>query len=95
MADAQNVNISLDTKSIEILRQVDAIHRDSLINVGLALVEKTGYFKTLAGINKSDDLGDIASLDVESTDNSGAPKTVEKSEKPDTPKKQAQTWDSF
>lgn len=96
MADAQNVNISLDAKSIDILRKVDAIHRDSLINVGLALVEKTGYFKTLAGVNNTEDLDDVASLDVESVDNTGAPKAVKKAEAvADAPKKPAQNWDSF
>lgn len=95
MSDAQNIGISLDAKSIGILKQVDAIHRDSLINVGLALVEKTGYFKTLAGVNDTDDLDDVASLDVavdETTKKATKKLAVEAK---DAPKKQSQSWDNF
>lgn len=95
MGEAQNIGISLDSKSIEILKKVDAIHRDSLINVGLALVEKTGYYKTLAGINSGEDLEDVASLDVDEikfTNKKTAKKQIEVKE---TPKKPTTTWDSF
>jgi hypothetical protein len=96
MAEAQNLGINLDSKSIDILKKVDAIHRDSLINVGLQLVAKTGYFKTLAGLNNTEDLDDVASLDI-LEDGASAPKKASKKavQEETKPKKPATTWDSF
>ena len=97
----KTVSINLDSKSIETLKKVDAIHRDSVINIGLALVEKTGYFKTLAGISDADtELDDVASLDIESDDDTPKkPKAkkggkASKEEAPATAKPK-QSWDSF
>ena len=98
MAEAQNLAINLDEASIDILRKVNKIHRDSLINVGLALVKQTGYYKTLAGIAEAETLDDVASLDIEPSGNkepktskaSGLQKKVD--EKPARP---VTTWDSF
>jgi len=100
MAEAQNLGINLDSKSIEILKKVDSIHRDSLINVGLALVSKTGYYKTLAGISETEDLDEVASLDViDDIDGSDSQKSSKKSKaKVDSapaPKKPTTSWDSF
>jgi len=98
MAEAQNLGINLDTKSIEILKAVDSIHRDSLINVGLSLVSKTGYYKTLTG-KVPDDLEDVASLDVIEDEDSqtSSTKAIKKSNKKDNsaPAKPAANWDSF
>ena len=95
MGESQNLNINLDIKSIDILRKVDAIHRDSLINVGLALVEKTGYFKTLAGLNDSAELEEIASFNVKLDigDNEKINKKTE--EIKSVNKKPTSNWDSF
>jgi len=100
MAEAQNLSINLDSKSIDILKKVDSIHRDSLINVGLALVAKTGYYQTLAGISEAEDLEDVASLDI--LDDDEAPTKTKKSSKKakaqeaEAPaKKPSTSWDSF
>jgi len=99
MAEAQNLGINLDSKSIEILKKVDSIHRDSLINVGLALVAKTGYYKTLAGISDAEDLEEVASLDVLDEDGDRPTKSYSKKENAkateEPVKKQATSWDTF
>jgi len=102
MADkAQNLGINLDQKSIDILKKVDSIHRDSLINVGLALVSKTGYYKTLAGLTNTqddEDLDEVASLDVldEDGDKPISKKTSKKTKEVEAPaKKPTTSWDSF
>ena len=59
---AKSVSIEFDEASLKILKDVDSIHRNSLINVGLALVKCTGYYKTLAGIGP-ETLEDVAGLD--------------------------------
>jgi len=98
MADkAQNLGINLDQKSIDILKKVDSIHRDSLINVGLALVSKTGYYKTLAGLTNTqddEDLDEVASLDV--LDEDGDKSISKKTKEVEAPaKKPTTSWDSF
>jgi hypothetical protein len=95
--EAKSLNINLDSKSIEILKGVDAIHRDSLINVGLALVEKTGYYKTLSGKNNTDILEDVVSLDAASLDGESSVTSTSKTTetKDEIPKSPATTWDSF
>ena len=99
MAEATNIGINLDESSIKILKKVDSIHRDSLINVGLALVAKTGYYKTLTGISDAEDLEDIASLDIlddEETPTKKVSKAAKsKKAEPEVAKKPATTWDSF
>lgn len=98
MVEAQNLGINLDSKSIEILKKVESLHRDSLINVAIALVEKTGYYRTLTGKNTEADLEDVVSLDVEDTDeDSGTTSKSKKSSKKATPEKKAPStsWDSF
>jgi len=94
MAEAQNIGINLDEKSIEILKKVDKIHRDSLINVGLALVQKTGYYKTLAGISEAEELEDVASLDI-IDEESDKPKSKVKNKVKDEVKKVSTSWDAF
>ena len=83
------VQIALDESSIEILKNVDKIHRDSVINIGLALVAKTGYYKTLTGINSSNDLTDIASLE----DLNATPIATTKPKEKET--KASSSWDNF
>jgi len=58
---AKNVNVSFDDNSQKILKEVDEIHRNSLINIGLALASRTEYYKTLTGVT-SDKLTAVASL---------------------------------
>ena len=94
---SKQVNITLDDKSIEILKSVDSIHRDSIINIGLALVKKTGYYKTLAGVLDNDaDLEDVASLDIEDSEEKTTKKTKKKADATEEkPKKATQSWDAF
>ena len=98
MAEAQNLGINLDTKSVEILKAVNSIHRDSLINVGLSLVSKTGYYKTLTG-KIPDNLEDVASLDIEEDEDGETtkikPSKKGKSKTADAPAKPSSSWDSF
>jgi len=98
MAEAQNLGINLDSRSIEILKKVESLHRDSLINVAIALVEKTGYYKTLTGKNSEADLEDVTSLDIE-TEEDGETTKIKPSKKgktkmADVPAKPS-SWDSF
>jgi len=58
---AKAVQVNFDDNSQSILKEVDAIHRDSLINMGLALVSRTEYYKTLTG-KINDDVSKVASL---------------------------------
>lgn len=93
MAD---VSVKLDDKSVQILKGVDTIHRDSIINVGLALVAKTGYYKTLTGKTEPDaDLDDVASLDIEDEGESSAPKKASKKTTAAPAAKPTSSWDSF
>ena len=85
---ANAVSIEFDQSSLDILKNVDGIHRNSLINVGLALVSKTGYYKTLAGIGPEllEDVAGLSDLDKvleETQEETSKPKS-----KPNT------NWDS-
>jgi len=84
---ATGVNIEFDEASLGILKKVDGIHRNSLINVGLALVSKTGYYKTLAGIGP-EELAEVAGL------NELDKVLEESSENPTETKKDSPTWGS-
>ena len=91
MDDIKTINIKLDEQSIEILKNVSPIHRDSVINIALSLVSKTGYYKTLTGKNQSDELDDTASLEIE--DNESSSKSSKKDEPAKT--KPVTSWDNF
>lgn len=55
-------SVNFDKNSTEILKRIEPIHRESLINLGLALISKTGYYKTLTG-DISETLENVTSLD--------------------------------
>jgi hypothetical protein len=77
--------IDLDEQSLKILKTVDPIHRYTLINMGLRLVQGTEFYKLLTGDIKGDDISEsITNLDINSSE---AP--IEE------PKKVNTTWDSF
>ncbi len=93
MEESKSVNVSLDKHSIEILKQVDNIHKSSLINLAISLISKTGYYKTLTG-NIGDSLESVTSLDsLDSlTENTTVVKIKDKEvEKP----KSKSSWDEF
>jgi hypothetical protein len=90
----KKVEITLDDNSVEILKKVDDIHRNSIVNVGLALVSKTGYYKTLTGKSEADDLEEIASLDIKDEEGETKTKSIKKKEaKPAA--KPTSSWDAF
>ena len=80
--------IQFDDKSIEILKQVDGVHRHSLVNVALAMISKTGYYKTLTGVVGTD-IDDIVGLESHDQDNVKVTKDEPKQET------KATSWDSF
>lgn len=92
------VTVTFDDNAQAILKDVDIVHRDSLINVGLALVAKTEYYKTLSGTSDAP-LVKVASLssldDLEAELEAEAPKETPK------PKSSAGSaggdtnWDNF
>jgi hypothetical protein len=87
------VQVTLDDSSVAVLKGVDKIHRDSIINVGLALVSKTGYYKTLSGKQDSDDLDDTASLEVQGQESDKDTSSKKKETSKSKPK--STSWDAF
>jgi len=83
---SKSLPIEFDDKSIEILKNVDSIHRNSLVNIALAAISKTHYYQTLTG-NIPDDQETVASLDA--LDNLVEKKEVKEVAKAST------TWDDF
>lgn len=83
--------VNFDENSKKILMGVDAIHRDSLINVALALVSKTSYYKTLTGVPPAElaQVADLSSLEDEISD-AKTTKVVKKEAK-----KAPTGWDDF
>ena len=91
---SKQVQVTLDEYSIGLLSSVDAIHRDSLINLGISMISKTGYYKTLTGKNDTEDLEDVVSLDgLEAKPKE--PKETNKEPEQEKPKKAVSNWDSF
>ena len=86
------MDVQFDENSKAILKKVDAIHRDSLINVALAIVANTGYYKTLTG-DAAKELAGVASLS--SLDELEAELDDIKPKQKATPKKAATNWDNF
>jgi len=103
MEETQTMGIKLDEKSIEILKKVDAVFRDSLLNIGLRMVEKTELFNTIVGATDTEvPVEDMASLDnLEDDNEEGNSKVSKKSknnkqEPKEEPKKKPTTsWDAF
>ena len=101
MSEQENkktVTISLDSKSIDILKKVDTIHRESMINLGLSLISKTGYYKTLTGdsedtLDKVTDLSILGTNSITNTSNIGTD-NVDVAKKT-TPVKPKTSWDDF
>jgi hypothetical protein len=87
------VQVTLDNNSVAVLKGVDNIHRDSIINVGLALVSKTGYYKTLSGKQESDNLDETASLEVQGQESDKVP--VPKNKETPKSKPKNTSWDAF
>lgn len=55
--------ITFDKKATKILNQIPALHRQSMVNLGLHMIAKTKYFKELAGLLEFDDSEDVINLD--------------------------------
>ena len=61
----KEVKIRLDEKSIEILNEIDPIHRESIVNFGIRLASETDYFKILKGEVESTE--NLVSINEEKT----------------------------
>jgi len=85
---SKSLPIEFDDKSIEILKNVDSVHRNSLVNVALAMISKTSYYKTLSG-ESSDDALEVASLGSLDDTPSDSPKIEAPKPTPST------TWDDL
>ena len=97
MSEGTNIGINLDAKSVDILRGVNASFRDTLVNIGLRMVENTELYLTLSGKSKNTDVENMVSLeqiDEENLEGSIGNSTPKKKEetKPEKPKT---SWDSF
>lgn len=58
---AKSTNVELDDKSLEVLKKVDALHRNALINLGIHMIAKTNYYRGLSG--DVDDVMAVVGLD--------------------------------
>jgi len=76
----KEVKIRLDEKSLEILKDINAIHRESIINFGIRLASKTEYFKILKG--EIEEAENLVSINEEKTKEKET--KVEEETKPDT-----------
>jgi hypothetical protein len=97
MEEVKTVNVTLDKNSISILKQVDNIHKSSLINLAISLISKTGYYKTLTG-DIGDSLESVTSLDtIGSTNTTPLTNTTGATGNTTTPKpeKKKGSWDDF
>jgi len=68
----KEVKIKLDDKSIEILKEVEAIHRDSLINFSIRLLEQHPHYKIIKGeiedlekLNNIENIKDIPNSNIQ------------------------------
>lgn len=85
-------SVNFDKNSTAILKQVDPIHRESVINLGIALVSKTEYFKTISG-EGSDNIEDVVSLNALGINTPTSTTVVE--EKPAKKAVSPVDWDAF
>ena len=61
----KEVKIKLDDKSLEILKEIDTIHRESIINFGLRLASQTEYFKILKGEIEKIEIEEVSNISTE------------------------------
>ena len=59
----KEVKIRLDDKSVEILKEVEAIHRDSLINFAIRLLEGHPHYKIIKG-EVIEDIKEVLEIDT-------------------------------
>jgi hypothetical protein len=97
--NSKKIEVTLDSRSIEVLKKVDPLHRDSVINVALQLIKNTGYYKTLAGTNSTSELDDVVSLDnlddLDKSSKTSSNKTVKETTETSKPKPKSTSWDAF
>jgi len=83
--------INFDERSKEILREVDEIHRQSLINVAIHMIAKTGYYKSLTGKDETlEDITDLAAA-IGETEVKKATEELKPKEQP----KSTVSWNDF
>ena len=98
MSEPKSITIKIDPSSINILKKVDPLHRESLINLGISLISKTGYYKTLSGENQDlldsiVDLGELDNTNITTTNHT----TFDTKPAIKAPEilKQTKSWDDF
>jgi len=97
--EEKQLPITFDENSLKIIKAVPSVHRHSLINVALSLVQQTGYYKTLTGVTE-DNTGNLESiLDLSMNDTiSNDSKTSEVTAVTQTTSevaKKSTSWDDF
>jgi len=94
--ESKEISIEFDKNSLRVLKEVDKIHRTSLINLGIAMIEKTPYYQTLTG-NADSNIANIASLSQlgEETEVKETTTIPQKQTKTESTPKKTTTWDDF
>jgi len=101
--ESKEINIPLDDESIEILKKVPVIHRNSIINVAIRLVAKTDMYKELntdkdvqVEPSTAADLGNTDADNVKASDGvSNAKVTNKVAVAKAEPAKKVSSWDDF
>ena len=76
----KEVKVRLDDKSVEILKEVEAIHRDSLINFAIRLLEAHPHYKIIKGeVEAIEEVSNLEAINESKTE----AKQPEKVEEPD------------
>lgn len=79
----KNTSVELDDRSLEILKKVDSVHRNSIVNLGIHMISKTPYYKGLTeDVDVFEDVVDLNKIQIEEVD-----KKDLKSKETETPKK--------
>jgi hypothetical protein len=65
--ETKEIKVVFDNLSLDILRKVDTIHRQSMINYAIRLVDETDVFKILSGEKDVEVSIDNKTKDVEET----------------------------
>jgi len=62
--ETKEITIKLDGNSIDVLKQVDSMYRESIINIGIRMISLTPYYKFLSGKDDVADINALTSLDT-------------------------------
>lgn len=93
MSENKRIEIELDPKSIELLKNVEPMYRDSVINLGIKMIAKTPYYKTLTG--EEMDINTMTSLDTMPSGPLKRDMNVTEDKPKSKPKAKKSSWDDF